>query len=60
MAHQIQGKSSVPLDVFGGLITNIPAEGIPEGSSPLCFDCDFIVSNVFTRGGLSSPYSIAE
>lgn len=56
--HNVQGKASVPLETFGGLVTNIPPEGVPMGSSPLCFDCDFIVADVFTRAGLIDRYTI--
>lgn len=33
-----------------------PANSLSEGSSPLCWDVDFLVGSVFTRPGLSSVY----
>jgi hypothetical protein len=57
MGHQTQGKQSVVLETFGGLISNASPESIPEGSSSLCFDCDFVVGSVFNRAGLISPYT---
>lgn len=51
-----QGQQSAPLDAFLGLLTNISPESIPEGGSPLNWDCDFIVGDVFTRPGLVALY----
>ena len=50
------GRNSVVLSTFGGLVTEAPAAALTEGSSPLCWDVDFLVGAVFTRGGLSSVY----
>jgi hypothetical protein len=47
------------LDTMGGLVTNCNAQDLPEGASPRCWDCDFIIGSVFTRAGLSSVYSYA-
>lgn len=55
MFNQV-GKNSVTLSTFGGLVTEAPAAALSEGSSPLCWDVDFLVGSVFTRPGLSSVY----
>lgn len=51
-----QAQQSAVLDAFLGLLTNVQPESIPEGGSPLCFDVDFTVGDVFTRAGLVSQY----
>ena len=48
------GKQSVTLDNFGGLVTEAPPESLPEGASPLTYDCDFPIAAVTTRPGLQS------
>jgi hypothetical protein len=48
------------LDTLGGLITFASPQDLPEGSSPRCWDVDFIVGSVFTRPGLAPVYSYAE
>lgn len=55
MFNQV-GKQSVTLSLFGGLVTEAPSASLAEGSSPLCWDVDFLVGSVFTRPGLSSVY----
>lgn len=55
----VQGKASATLDTFGGLLTNVSPESVPEGGSPWCQDCDFITGDVFTRAGLVSKYQFA-
>jgi len=44
----------VPLDEFGGLVTELSPADIPMGASPLCQDVDFFLGQVFTRAGLRS------
>lgn len=41
-------------------MSNVGPESIPEGGSPLCYDCDFLTGSVFTRPGLVSVYSVGE
>lgn len=48
------GKQSIALDNFGGLITEAPPESLPEGASPLTWDCDYLIGAVTTRPGLQS------
>lgn len=50
-------QQSCTLDSFLGLLTNVSAESIPEGGSPMNWDVDFIVGDVGTRAGLLSFYS---
>lgn len=57
MSHSIQGKSSVTLDQFLGLVTNASPESLPEGASPMTWDTDFVVGSVFTRAGLVDVYT---
>ena len=51
------GQQSVPLDAFLGLVTNAAPESLPEGASPMNWDVDFTIGNVFTRPGLVDTYS---
>jgi len=53
---QPQGQGSVPLDAFLGLITNCAPESLPEGVSPLNWDVDYLIGDVFQRPGLVSQY----
>ena len=46
------GKQVVTLSTLGGLVTLAPPISTSEGSSPLCWDVDFLVGAVFTRDGL--------
>jgi hypothetical protein len=52
-----QASASVTLDAFLGLVTNFAPESLPMGASSLCWDCDFIAGEVFTRPGLVSMYN---
>jgi hypothetical protein len=47
------------LDCFGGLVTYVNPQDLPEGASPRTFDTDFAIGSVFTRAGLQSVYSYA-
>jgi len=55
-----QAQQSAVLDAFLGLITNSAPESLPEGASPLNWDCEFVTGSVFTRPGLVSVYSVGE
>lgn len=59
-AHIPEGAQSVDLSAFLGMLTNVEPESIPEGGSPICFDCDFLVGSVFTRPGLFSAYTFCQ
>lgn len=41
----------VGLTVFGGAVTEMAPEDLPEGASPWNQDCDYTPGAVFTRGG---------
>jgi hypothetical protein len=49
----------VSLEKFLGLFTGASPESLPEGGSPLVFNCDFQVSGVLPRPGLQSIYTLA-
>lgn len=51
-----QAQNSVTLDSFLGLLTNVSPDSIPEGGSPLNWDCSFLTGQVGTRPGLVSVY----
>ena len=46
-----------PLDLFGGLVTDMPAADLPQGVSPDCQDVAFLQGAVKTRPGLLSVFS---
>jgi hypothetical protein len=52
-----QAQASCTLDAFLGLLTNVAPDAIPEGGSPLNWDCDYLVGEVGTRPGLVSVYN---
>lgn len=52
-----QAAQPVTLDEFLGLITNCSAESVPMGASPLNWDVDYQIGEVFGRPGLVSMYS---
>jgi hypothetical protein len=39
------------------MVTNVPSESLPEGASPLSWDCDYFTGIVLTRPGLTPAYS---
>jgi hypothetical protein len=53
----IAGTIDAPLDLFGGLVTDMPAADLPQGVSPDCRDVAFLQGAVKTRPGLLSVYS---
>ena len=42
----------VPLELFGGLCSEMQPGDLPQGASPLCQDMDFELGATFTRYGL--------
>lgn len=46
--------------MFGGLSTEVAPSDLPEGASPLNWDCDFDIGAVHTRGGLTNAFSFAD
>lgn len=49
----------VPLTVFGGAVTEMAPEDLPEGASPFNQDCDFSPGSVFSRGGRQNQVTYA-
>ena len=55
----VVGGPQLPLDVLGGLVTDISPETLPPGVSPACSDVAFIAGvpgTVQTRPGISAVY----
>src|SRR5271169_3383643 len=53
----IAGTIDAPLDLFGGLVTDMPPADLPQGVSPDCQDVAFLQGAVKTRPGLLSVFS---
>jgi len=53
----IAGTIDTPLDLFGGLVTDMAAADLPQGVSPDCRDIAFLQSGVKTRPGLVSVFA---
>src|ERR1700722_6752077 len=53
----IAGTIDAPLDLFGGLVTDLAAPDLPQGVSPDCQDVAFLQGAVTTRPGLLSVYA---
>ena len=53
----IAGFIDAPLDIFGGLVTDMPAGDLPLGVSPDCQDVAFMAGSVRTRPGLQAVFS---
>lgn len=51
------GTTDAPLDIFGGLVTDMSPADLPAGVSPDCADVTFIPGAVKTRPGLLSMYT---
>lgn len=53
----VLGTVDAPLDVFGGLVTDMTPADLPSGASPDCADVAFQLGAVKTRPGLLSMYT---
>src|SRR5229473_3063135 len=53
----IAGTIDAPLDLFGGLVTDMAAADLPEGVSPDCQDVAFVQGAVKTRPGIVSVFA---
>ena len=53
----VAGFIDAPLDIFGGLVTDMPAGDLPLGVSPDCQDVAFMAGSVRTRPGLQAVFS---
>ena len=51
------GTVDAPLDMFGGLVTDVAPADLPAGASPDCADVAFVPGAVKTRPGLLSMYA---
>ena len=47
----------VPLELFGGLCSEMQPGDLPQGASPLCQDMDFELGATFTRYGLTALFA---
>ena len=54
----VAGTADVPIEVLGGLVTNLAAADLPHGVSPDCQDVQFQIGSVKTRPGLTSLYQL--
>src|SRR4051812_2000698 len=59
MSHVPQGKQSVPLEAFNGLITFADPQSLPERASPWSEDMSYQIGSAVTRAGLQSVYTFA-
>ena len=57
MPGNVAGAIDAPLDIFGGLVTDMAAADLPLGVSPDCADVGFIQGGVKTRPGLQSVFA---
>src|SRR5579862_3181138 len=53
----VLGTTDAPLDLFGGLVTDMAPADLPPGVSPDCADVAFVPGAVKTRPGLVSMYA---
>src|SRR5579862_7577531 len=53
----VLGTTDAPLDLFGGLVTDMAPADLPPGVSPDCADVAFVPGAVKTRPGLASMYA---
>jgi len=53
----IAGTIDAPLELFGGLVTDMAAADLPQGVSPDCQDVSFLQGAVKTRPGIVSVFS---
>ncbi|MGO9642034.1 MAG: hypothetical protein ACLP1Y_12105 [Candidatus Acidiferrales bacterium] len=53
----VLGTTDVPLDLFGGIVTDMSPPDLPFGVSPDCQDVAFLNGAVKTRPGLLSVFS---
>jgi hypothetical protein len=53
------GAVAVPVEIWGGLVTDMAAAALPHGVSPDCQDCKFSDGVIDIRPGLTSQYTLA-
>ena len=54
----IAGLVDVPVEIIGGLVTNIAPADLPHGTSPDCQDIAFQIGSGKTRPGVTSLYQL--
>src|SRR5271157_1779341 len=57
MPGAVAGATDIPLEVFGGLVTQFSPSDLPIGASPDCQDVAFSPGRVFTRPGLQNVFT---
>ena len=55
--NNLIGTGSADLSTFSGTTTLAAPQDLPEGASPRNQNCDFNVGSVFTRDGLTNPFT---
>lgn len=55
--NNVSGAGSAELSVFSGTVTLAAPQDLPEGASPRNQNCSFNVGSVFTRDGLTNPFT---
>jgi len=53
----IAGTIDAPLEIFGGVVTDMAPADLPQGVSPDCADVAFLQGGVKTRPGLQSVFT---
>src|SRR5207245_10096598 len=53
----VLGTTDAPLDMFGGLVTDVAPADLPPGASPDCADVAFVPGAVKARPGLLSVFA---
>jgi hypothetical protein len=53
----VLGTVDIPLDLFGGLVTDMAPADLPPGVSPDCADVAFLPGGVKTRPGLAAQFA---
>src|SRR5690242_20236783 len=53
----VTGLVPLPLEIFGGKVSDIPPADLPSGASPNCQDVIFPPGSVKTRPGLASQFT---
>lgn len=55
--NNVDGYTQSPLQVFGGVVSEVNAFDVPSGSAPIACDVDYTVTSVKTRDGTANVYT---
>lgn len=55
----IEGTVDCPIEILGGLVTNVAASDLPHGVSSDCQDMQFAIGSAKTRPGVTFLYTLA-